>query len=718
MERFRPVWAEVDLEAVAANVRPLGALVAPAALCAVVKADGYGHGAVAVSQAALEAGADCLAVALVEEGVQLREAGIDAPILVLSEPVPAAAETVVAHGLTPVVYTPAGIDALAKAVVTHGAHDPLPVHLKVDTGMHRVGLRARRRRWSSPTHVVERAELRLAGVCTHFAVADEPGNEYTDDATPHLRRRVRRDPRRRDSPTGVVHACNTAGAIAVPDARYDMVRVGIGIYGLAPAPALAGRVELGPALSVKAQRLARAVTARGRAALVRPALRRRRARRASRPSRSVTPTACRASLSHHGGEVLIGGRRHPIAGTVTMDQLMVDVGDDAVEVGDEVVLIGRQGDEQITADEWAERMDTIAYTIVCGVGPRVPRRYLVSLAKRVGIAAGTLGGVGRTRVRRPARRRDADAPRARRRRGAARSKPPRTSIIGSTRTTAARIYVVERGNELDPPIVLSHGVTLSVRTWFHQLEDAPEGGLPHDRVRPPRSRASRCSANEGHSLDNLGRDFKTVLEGLDLRGAVLVGHSMGGVAVQSFVTQLSRGRGRTRRRASCCSRRSRTRRSGRARPARRRGIEKISKRTPDSQWLWDSPNLGFLAARVGFGEHPHPSHVELVRQMMGECPPETRRPRRRVLVGLDLTAELPNVRIPTLVIGGTADVLTPPFEARRMAAAHPGRPARADAGRRAHADARTHRTSSTGSSSTSPASRATRAGATDPARDD
>ena len=116
VDAFRPVWAEVDLDAVRANVRSLRALVAPAALCAVVKADAYGHGAVPVSRAAVEAGADCLAVALVEEGVQLREAGIAAPIIVLSEPVPAAAETVVAHRLTPVVYTATGIDALAKAV--------------------------------------------------------------------------------------------------------------------------------------------------------------------------------------------------------------------------------------------------------------------------------------------------------------------------------------------------------------------------------------------------------------------------------------------------------------------------------------------------------------------------------------------------------------------------------------------------------------------------
>ena len=380
MDVFRPVWAEVDLDAVRSNVRSLRALVAPAALCAVVKADGYGHGAVEVSRAAIEAGADRLAVALVEEGVQLREAGIEAPILVLSEPVAAAAETVVANRLTPVVYTAAGIDALAKAVVTHGSREPLDVHLKVDTGMHRVGCDPEDAE-ELAAHVFDRAELRLAGVCTHFAVADEPANDYTD-AQLQIFERVLAAIRARGIPTGIVHASNTAAAIAVPGARYDMVRVGIGIYGIAPAAALAGAVDLVPALSVKArvshiQRLPAG-------ARLSYGLR----YETQKPTHIATVPIGYADgvpreLPGRGGEVLIGGRRRPMAGTVTMDQLMVDLEDqpddqtldETVEVGDEVVFIGRQGNEQITADEWAERMDTIAYTIVCGVGPRVPRRY-------------------------------------------------------------------------------------------------------------------------------------------------------------------------------------------------------------------------------------------------------------------------------------------------------------------------------------------------------
>jgi len=171
---------------------------------------------------------------------------------------------------------------------------------------------------------------------------------------------------------------------------------------------------------------------------------------------------------------------------------------------------------------------------------------------------------------------------------------------------------------------------------------------------------------EGHSLENLGRDVKTVLEGLDLRGAVLVGHSLGGVAVQSFVTRFPDIAAERVAGIVLLSTLAYTPFGSRSTRTKAR-LEKISKRTPDAQWLWDAKNLGFLAARVGFGKNPRPSHVDLVRQMMSECPPETRRDAPRVLVGLDLTRELPNVRIPTLVVVGTADVLTPPFEARRIA---------------------------------------------------
>jgi alanine racemase len=369
---YRPVWAEIDLGAVRANVRALRELVAPAAFLAVVKADGYGHGAVPVARAALDAGASALGVALVEEGIELRDAGLDAPILVLSEPVPDAAACVVARGLTPVVYTLAGIEALAKAVADRGAHERLGVHLKVDTGMHRVGCRPDEA-VDLATQVVDRPELELAGVCTHLAVADEPGNAYTQEQLTAFDA-VLGALRERGLPTGVVHACNTAGAIEWPAARFDLVRVGIGCYGIAPADALEGRVAFRPALSVKA-RVSHVKDVPAGAGV-------------SYGLRYTTDQATRIAtvpvgyadgvpreLPQRGGTALVHGHRVPLAGTVTMDQLMLDVGDRPVEVGDEVVLIGRQGDEEITAADWAHAMGTIAYTIVCGIGPRVPREY-------------------------------------------------------------------------------------------------------------------------------------------------------------------------------------------------------------------------------------------------------------------------------------------------------------------------------------------------------
>lgn len=368
---YRPVWAEIDLGAVRANVEAFARIAAPARVIAVVKADGYGHGAVPVGKAALDAGAHSLAVALVEEGVQLRDAGIEAPILLLSEPVPDAAQTVVEARLVPVVYTASGIASLAKAAAAH-ATDPFPVHLKIDTGMHRVGCDPAAA-LDLATYIVESPELVLAGVCTHFAVADEPGNEYT--AAQHERfAGALAELRAHGIDPGAVHACNTAATLTCPDARYDFVRIGIGVYGIPPAPALADAVALVPAMSVKARVSHVQQLANGER--ISYGLR----FRAERDTTIATVPAGYADgvpreLSHHGGEVLVHDRRVPIAGTVTMDQLMIDTGDVPVEVGDEVVLIGRQGEEHITAQEWAAHMNTIAYTIVCGIGPRVPRTY-------------------------------------------------------------------------------------------------------------------------------------------------------------------------------------------------------------------------------------------------------------------------------------------------------------------------------------------------------
>jgi non-heme chloroperoxidase len=225
------------------------------------------------------------------------------------------------------------------------------------------------------------------------------------------------------------------------------------------------------------------------------------------------------------------------------------------------------------------------------------------------------------------------------------------------------IYLVEDG--AGPPIVFSHGVTNSIRTWFHQLEEFPRAGfraIAYDH----RGHGKSELGPSGHSLENLALDLKTVIEELDLRGAVLVGHSMGGVAVQGFVTQFPEIAAERVAGIVLLSTLAKTPLGSHSTRTKAR-IEKITNRVPDMSWLWSSPNLGFLLARIGFGSDPQPSHVELVRQMLMECPPETRLNAPRALIGLDLTRELPAVKMPTLVIVGTGDLLTPPGHARLIA---------------------------------------------------
>lgn len=369
----RPVWAEIDAAAVRHNCRLLRRLTAPAQLCAVVKADGYGHGAQAVAAAALEGGASWLAVAMVEEGALLRQAGMGAPVLLLSEPPPEAMGEVVAQGLTPTIYTRAGARALAEAATA--ARRVVDVHVKVDTGMHRVGV--------DPDGaaeivgaVVGSDHLRFAGLWTHLAVADGTAEEDRAFTSTQLERfgAVRRALAHAGLQARVHHAANSAGALCYPEARLDMVRCGIAVYGLEPAFGLgAGAENLKPVLSLRS----RVSLVRSLEAGERPSY----GRRYPLPEASMVATVPLGYADgvprryfDEGGTVLIGGRRRPLAGTVTMDQVMVDCGPDPdVKVGDEVVLIGTQGAESISAWDWARTLGTIAYEVVCAVGPRVPR---------------------------------------------------------------------------------------------------------------------------------------------------------------------------------------------------------------------------------------------------------------------------------------------------------------------------------------------------------
>ena len=364
--RFRPTWIEVDLEAIRHNVRTLTPR--DAELMAVVKANAYGHGDTAVAGAAVQAGATWLGVALVEEGLALRAAGlVDIPILVLSEFPPGAERAALDAALTPSLYSEGGLSRLVEAA--GGA--TVGVHVKVDTGMHRVGVYPP----ASAAGFVDRvvgAGLALEGLWTHLARSEEDAPTTASQLAAFGA--VVDDVRAAGHTPRLLHAANTAGTILHPGSHLDLVRTGIGIYGIEPAPGVGSELGLRPALTWRS-----AVTMVKR-----------------------LPEGARTSYGHHyrlghdawvatvpagyadgyprllssRADVLIRGRRCRVAGSVTMDQMMVDCGDLAVEPGDEVVLLGTQGDETVSVEELANHAGTIGYEIVTRIGERVPRIHL------------------------------------------------------------------------------------------------------------------------------------------------------------------------------------------------------------------------------------------------------------------------------------------------------------------------------------------------------
>jgi alanine racemase len=363
--RYRPTVVEIDLDAIRRNVR----LLKPdrAELMAIVKADGYGHGATPVARAALEAGATRLGVALVEEGLSLREAGVAAPILVLAEFPPGSEKEALEAGLTPSIYSDDGLAALSEASRAIGR--PAAVHLKLDTGMHRVGL------WpldGAPAfaHRILEAGLRIGGVWTHFADS-ERDDQGTRRQLERFRTAVEAMAAAGIGPE-IQHAANSAATIRFPESHLDLVRPGAAIYGI-DRDASGDRAGLRPALTwrsavsmVKRLPAGERLSYGGRYVLERGS------------TIATVPVGYDDGYPRQveGAEVLIGGARRTVAGTVTMDQILVDCGDATVAPGDEVVLIGAQGPERITADELAERAGTIGRHIATGIGRRVPREYV------------------------------------------------------------------------------------------------------------------------------------------------------------------------------------------------------------------------------------------------------------------------------------------------------------------------------------------------------
>ena len=359
-------WVEIDSSAIVSNVRALANHVGVRVM-AVVKANGYGHGAAAAARAALRGGASWIGVARPEEGLDLREAGIDAPILVFGLTPPGQLAEALQAGLSLTVWSREQIEAASAAASNTG--QPAHLHLKVDTGMGRIGAAAE----DAPALArlaASRTDIAWEAVYTHFARADEPDPEPT-----RTQERVFRDVLEALEASGVrpslTHAANSAAAIAHPSTRFDLVRAGLAIYGLHPSPSCRLPAGFRPALAWKSQISQLKSVPAGRGLSYGHAYVTRQEERIA-----TVPVGYGDGFRRtEGNEVLIGGRRAPVVGRVCMDQLLVRLdGPDSARPGDEVILIGSQGEERISAEDVARRWGTINYEVTCAIAARVPRR--------------------------------------------------------------------------------------------------------------------------------------------------------------------------------------------------------------------------------------------------------------------------------------------------------------------------------------------------------
>lgn len=373
---MRPAWVEIDLKAIEHNVSAVRALTKSGTLfMAVVKANGYGHGASQIARAALAAGADRLGVSLLDEAMQLRNSGIGAPIHILSEtpPEPADSSCIATNGFIATVCREETARALAAAGTEFGK--PVKVHVKVDTGMNRIGLN-----WdpdSVGTYIKAIRDLpglNVEGVFTHFATADDPASDFRKTQLDRFNK-VLDTLREKGICPPVKHAANSAAIIDFPESHLDMVRAGNAIYGLDPSPAFAGRINLIPSLSLKAKvSFVKDVPAGEGVSYGLKYTTDKPRRLATLPLGYADGYSRRLSGR---AEVIVNGRKAPVTGTICMDMFLVDVtGIPDVYEGTEAVLIGSSDKESITADNVAACLGTINYEVVCMISARVPRIYL------------------------------------------------------------------------------------------------------------------------------------------------------------------------------------------------------------------------------------------------------------------------------------------------------------------------------------------------------
>jgi alanine racemase len=358
--------ARVDLAAIERNCAELARIAAPARLCAVVKADGYGHGAAQAARAAQAGGAAWLAVATADEAAGLRAAGIEGPLLVMG----ALTDAELGVALRARADVVASREGFVAAVAAHPDGDAAGVHVKLDTGMGRLGTRDAAEATRTAAAVAAAPRLRLAGAMTHFATSDDDPAFAREQLALFM---PWAEELRAVHGELLLHAANSAAALGIPESRLDLVRCGIAVYGMDPFGEDPARHGLAPALELRSY-----------VAEVKPLAAGQSVGYGRRFVASAPTWIGTVPLGYADGvrraltndcDVLVGGRRVPLVGTVSMDNVTVDLGPEPVEPGAEAVLIGAQGRERVLPEEWARRLGTINYEITCGISARVPREY-------------------------------------------------------------------------------------------------------------------------------------------------------------------------------------------------------------------------------------------------------------------------------------------------------------------------------------------------------
>jgi alanine racemase len=369
-KNLRPSYAEIDLASIAHNLKGIRKKVGETVkIMAVVKANAYGHGDTAVSGFIEKEFADYFGVAFVEEGIALRKSGIKKPILVFTLPVRSQIESYFEFDLEPTICTINDIDLFDRE--SKKAKQNISVHLKIETGMNRIGVQSKLLKNLLPAFK-EARRVELKGVYTHFATADQQDKSFTRTQFDVFQSAV--DSLHHEGLSAqLIHCANSSAILDLPETYCDMVRPGIMMYGYYPSFETSKSVPLKPALSVKtAVSFVKKIDSGESVSYGRRFIAKKRTKIATLPLGYADGYP---RLLSGKTLVLINGKRYPVAGTICMDQMMVDVGDAEVGVGDEATLVGRQVDQQITCWDLAERIGTIPYEILCGISARMPRTY-------------------------------------------------------------------------------------------------------------------------------------------------------------------------------------------------------------------------------------------------------------------------------------------------------------------------------------------------------